>query len=45
MEWWTCAYNWHWADKALLKTVVANGGLTAVEYKTITGEDYTDTAA
>lgn len=45
MEWWTAAYNWHWADKALLKTVVANGGLTAVEYKTITGEDYTDTAA
>lgn len=39
------SYNWHWADKALLKTVVANDGLTADQYKTITGEDYTGTAA
>lgn len=41
MEWWTNAYIWHWADKALLKAAVANDGLTADQYKTITGEDYT----
>ena len=41
MEWWTDAFKWGWADKALLKTVVANDGLTAEQYKEITGEDYT----
>ena len=40
MEWWTSAYNWGWADKVLLKTVVGYGGLTTDQYKTITGETY-----
>ena len=44
MSFWAIAYKFGWASKAQLRQAVAeNRGLTAADYKTITGEDYTAT--
>jgi len=37
-EKWNARYEKNWVTKAQLKTLVGLGALTAVEYKTITGE-------
>lgn len=43
MAFWTIAYKWGWASKDQLKAAVVLGGgkgLTAAQYRTITGEEY-----
>ncbi len=44
-EFWSNAYQWGWADAALLRLVVKTksnpfGEITPEEFKTITGEDF-----
>ena len=40
----TLAYKWGWATIAQFKTAVVNSKITAEQYKTITGEDYSAAA-
>lgn len=42
MAFWTIAYQRGWATKAQLGQAVAKDLIGADEYKTITGEDYTE---
>lgn len=42
MVFWALAYSRGWATATQLGQAVAQGQITADEYKTITGEDYAD---
>lgn len=41
MDFWAAAWKYGWADKATMQEAVRFGCITADDYKTITGEDYT----
>lgn len=41
MDFWTAAWKFGWADKATMQEAVQVGCITAADYKTITGTDYT----
>ena len=41
MNFWSMAFKYGWATKDQLKEAVGYSLITAADYKTITGEDYT----
>lgn len=41
MNFWKMAYQYGWATKGQVKEATGYGLITADQYKTITGEDYT----
>lgn len=44
MAFWALAYTQHWATIDQLRQAVGYGLITAEDYRTITGEDYTPAA-